>query len=212
MRIGRDIGHGLDLGHWIAEQGGRGPRLQGRIPDIIAASVLELAHRRDRLAVHYKAPARPVLDPRRIDQVNQLVGRIGRGKAPGNAGRQIAKLAPGLARIGDNRIAQQALGLIDPVTGDKGAGFLSGKGIVDFCRQPVIHIDQGIIHQGLGRRRGGIEVKGWEIDDVQGRGDGFWPGCGLGHPAGAKADGRDRLAIDAGAHGLNLANIAHWAR
>src|SRR3954447_10292604 len=69
-RVRTDVRHVLGLDDRERHQRGRAVRLRGRLPEIVALPVLELADRTLRLAVHHEHAVLPVARLHRVDEID----------------------------------------------------------------------------------------------------------------------------------------------
>ncbi len=160
MHIRCDVGHIFRLRHRKRQQRCIAVGRCCGLPQVISLAVLELADLRLRIAAHHPAAILAVTRLHGIDQVHQLVRGVGTGKGAGHTCRDISRIAPGPGRLRHLGIGQKTLGLVHPVTIDKGIGFLFGEHGFHFPRQPLIKIDNRVIQQSLRRSRHGIKLHG----------------------------------------------------
>ena len=148
--------------------------------------------------VHHERRALPVGRPQRLDEVDQLVLRIARRKAAGDAGRQdiaasrTAATPSACAMVG---AARNPLGRLIPLPRDEGRAFGPRELGRDLARQPGLDVERGVVEHRLARRRIGVELaeRRRDLDEVGRRR--LRPRRRLADPARRRAAGRHQLAI-----------------
>lgn len=98
--VGRDVGHILAFNHRVTEQRIRLASQQTRLPDKGTVAGLELADLRQRRRIHHPHRTLAIRRTQRMDQIEQLVLRVGRREIRRSAHRHILQLAKGACRVG----------------------------------------------------------------------------------------------------------------
>ncbi len=175
-----------------------------RLPDVAAVGVLELADRGLRGAVHDEVRVGAVACLHGECQVDQLVGRARGREGAGGTCRDEAEVAPRPRGVGDGRVGEEALRLVDAVAGDEGGAFLLGEGVAHLLGDPLVDVDGAVVEECRRRRRHGIELHGRERQRIERRRRRLRTRGRLADPAGAEPVHRERLLVD-GARDLRVA-------
>jgi hypothetical protein len=106
--------------------------------------------------------------------------------------RSVMPFAPTSA-VGDSRVAEEPLRLVNAVAGDEGGALLLGEDHVDLGGDPALHVHRRIVEQRGRRRRHGVELHGREGEFGELRIARLRPRGGFRHPARRHAARRERL-------------------
>src|SRR5690606_6958200 len=145
------------------------------------------------------------------------VAGVGGGEGAGGAGGDVAEVAPRPGAVGDLRVVEEAARPRGAIAGDEGGAFLLREAQAHLAGEPVVDVDRGVVEEGGGGGRHGVELHGGEGELGQGGRVGLGTGGGLGDPAGLGAGDGERLLVDGAgdpAHlgdGADGRDVAHAA-
>ena len=156
--VRRYVGHIFGLNDGITHQHIRLPCGHRWLPQKRTIGGFEPANERQGRRIHHPACALPIGCTQRMDQLNQLILRIGRREPARHTGGHILQRTKRPRCIACRRIwpREKPARPVAAIAVDEGRAFRLGKLGGDFIGQPGLDIKRSVIQHRLCRRRVGI--------------------------------------------------------